>query len=103
MRKKIACSIAIVLIHLWATPGLTAPPKVVKAVPDNGDIDVDPNLKEIRITFDQPMGKGMSPVAGGDTDPQSGATPRWITSRTIVIPVKLQPNHDYWLSERNAN
>ena len=77
---------------------IAAPPKVVKAVPDNGDRDVDPNVKEIRITFDQPMGEGMSVVGGGESFPEMPGKPRWGNSRTFVIPVKLQPNHDYWLS-----
>ncbi len=102
MLRTPACTFAMILVSLWISHVVAAPPKVVKAVPDSGDIDVDPNLREIRITFDQPMGKGMSPVAGGETDPQSGAMPRWVNSRTIAIPVKLQPNHDYWLSA-NSN
>jgi hypothetical protein len=94
----------IVLIALIAAAlfnsglGLAAPPKVVKAVPDNGDADVDPNLREIRITFDQPMGKGMSVVGGGDSFPELLGQPRWESARTIVVRVRLKPNHDYWIS-----
>ena len=58
--------------------GLAEPPKVVKASPDNGDTDVDPALKEIRITFDQPMSPtGHSIVGGGPNFPKLTAKPRW--------------------------
>ena len=90
--------VSIVSILLNTSLGIAAPPKVVKAVPDNGDVDVDPNLREIRITFDQPMGKGMSVVGGGESYPEVLGQPRWETARTIVVRVRLRPNHDYWLS-----
>ena len=73
----------------------------MKAVPDNGDVGVDPKLKEIRITFDQPMEKGMSVVGGGDSYPDVQGKPQWENPTTIVINVKLKPNHDYWLSINN--
>jgi hypothetical protein len=101
MSKIRSYSIAMILVHFSAIQCLAAQPKVVKAVPDNGDVDVDPNLKEIRITFDQPMGEGMSVVGGGESFPQLLGKPRWATSRTIVVRVKLEPNHDYWLSVNN--
>jgi hypothetical protein len=91
----------VVIAASWPMSALAAPPKVAKAVPDNGAVNVDPNLKEIRITFDQPMGKGMSVVGGGDEFPQVQGQPTWLNNRTIVVRVKLQPNHDYWLSINN--
>jgi len=81
---------------------IASPPKVVKAVPDNGAVNVDPNLNEIRITFDQPMAKGMSVVGGGPEFPKVQGQPAWSNDRTIVVRVKLQPNHAYWLSINNA-
>ena len=78
-----------------------APPKVVKAVPDDGDIDVDPGLREITITFDQAMDKGgQSIVGGGESFPQlMGKQPgKWKNARTFVLRVRLKPNHSYWIS-----
>jgi peptidase S41-like protein len=76
-----------------------APPRVVKAVPDNGDIGVDPALTEIRVTFDEPMNiSGRSIVGGGDAFPKIVGTIHWIDRTTIVIPVILEPDHEYWLS-----
>jgi hypothetical protein len=92
---------AVFLVLLFSMSVVAAPPKVVKAVPDNGDIGVDPNLKEITITFDQPMAEGMSPVGGGETFPKILGKPRWTTARTLTIRVKLEPNHEYWLSANN--
>ncbi len=99
--RALAIVCCLALWDLAALPSVAAPPKVIKAVPDNGDVDVDPGLREIRITFDQPMSPGgQSIVGGGDTfpelrDKQMGA---WRGSRTFVLPVRLKPNHSYWLS-----
>jgi len=83
---------------------LATPPQVTKAVPDNGDIDVDPNLREIRITFDQAMSPGgQSIVGGGESFPELlGKRPgKWHGSRTFALRVRLKPNHSYWLSINN--
>src|SRR5688572_14769002 len=101
MNRVILPMVSISAILLCTSIGFAVPPKVVKAVPDNGDVDVDPNLREIRITFDQPMGKGMSVVGGGEPFPELLGQPRWETARTIVVRVRLKPNHDYWLSVNN--
>lgn len=95
--------IALVALCLaaCASQALSKPPKVAKAVPDNGDTDVDPTLKEIRITFDQPMSTGgQSIVGGGESFPELvGNNPgSWAGSRTFILRVRLKPNHQYWLS-----
>jgi len=78
---------------------LAEPPKVVKAVPDHGAKDVDPALKEFRVTFDQPMSTGgMSVVRGGPSFPKIVGKPRWVDDRTLVMTWQLEPDHDYWLS-----
>lgn len=82
---------------------LAAPPRVIKAVPDNGDIDVRPGLTEIRVTFDQPMRRGShSWVGGGDAFPKVLGAPQWADDRTAFLRVRLEPNHAYWLSVNNA-
>lgn len=66
MRWAKSTAAASILVTLFAgiisNQATAAPPAVAKAVPDNGDIGVDPNLKEIRITFDQPMGEGFNTI-----------------------------------------
>ncbi|MFH1744459.1 MAG: S41 family peptidase [bacterium] len=75
------------------------PPKVIKAVPDNGETGVDPSLREIRVEFDQDMiTGGYSWVGGGEKYPKTRGRPRWVDARTCVLPVRLEPNHEYWLS-----
>ncbi len=94
--------IRLMVVFLLAASVGAAPPRVIKAVPDNGDIGVDPALSEIRITFDQPMNvRGRSIVGGGDSFPKFAGEIRWIEGRTIVIPVALEPGHEYWLSINN--
>src|SRR4051812_28624716 len=92
---------ALISASLAASTAAT-PPKVVKAAPDNGQADVDPATKEIRVEFDQPMDTGgRSIVGGGETFSKMQGNPRWINPKTIVISVKLEPEHEYWLSINN--
>lgn len=98
--KRVAC--ALVGLALLTGSVLGAPPRVVEATPDNGDINVNPNLAEIRITFDQQMNtRGQSIVGGGTSFPEIAGEIRWENAKTIVIPVKLKPDHEYWLSINN--
>ena len=58
-----------------------------------------PGVTWFLFTFDQPMSRGgHSIVGGGDAFPTKRGKPRWKLSRTIVIPVRLKPDHEYWLS-----
>lgn len=72
-------------------------PKVTKAVPGDGEKDVDPGLKEIRFEFDQDMDEdiGYSICGGGPTLPKLVGKPQWIGKRVFTWRVKLRPNHDY--------
>jgi RNA polymerase sigma-70 factor (ECF subfamily) len=73
-------------------------PKVVSLIPPNGTTDVDPNLKEIRVTFDLPMTSGYSWTGAGDQYPGSpGNNAHWIDDYTCVLPVALKPDHPYTL------
>jgi Peptidase family S41/Tricorn protease C1 domain/Bacterial Ig-like domain len=97
--------LVIAAVNFAQTPAaISAPPKVVEAKPDSGALGVDPATKEIRVKFDQPMSKGgMSVVGGGPKFPEMVGEPSWPDDQTIVIGVKLKPNHDYWLSINNAS
>jgi beta-lactamase regulating signal transducer with metallopeptidase domain len=77
-----------------------ARPKIVSMVPSNGDQNVDPGLKELRVTFDMPMGEGCSWTGGGPAFPviPEGQRPFWSADRkTAILPVALKPGHDYEL------
>lgn len=71
-------------------------PRVVRTVPKSGATDVDPNLKQIIVEFDQDMARGShSWCGGGDAFPETRGLPSWRTARIAVLPVKLKPNHEY--------
>src|SRR5262249_54349241 len=80
------------------------PPRVAAASPDDGAMNVDPVTRELRVTFDQDMDRsGYSFVGGGPTFPGApDVPPRWLDARTIVMPLKLEPNREYQLSINNA-
>ena len=89
----------VIWIGISAGAASGAAPKVIQAVPDNGATNVDPGLREIRVTFDQDMKTDRySWVGGGPTFPELRGRPRWIDARTNVLGVTLQPDHKYWLS-----
>jgi hypothetical protein len=93
-----------------AGPGLhSQPPVVVATIPRAGDDQVDPNLREIRITFSKPMqmsswslvmaDKASFPKIAGQVAFQSDG-------RIFVAPVKLEPGKVYvvWVnSSRHTN
>ena len=81
-----------------ASTAWAAPPRVVKATPDNGATGVDPLTREIRVTFDQPMSRDASFAGGGPAFPKTTGRPRWVDERTCVLDVQLEPDHGYWLS-----
>jgi hypothetical protein len=92
--------VALVVAVAHAGAG-AAPPKVVKASPDDGDANVDPaRTTELRVVFDQPMDTrgGFSIVGGGESFPVLTAKPKWEGDRTLVAPIRLRPEHDYTLS-----
>ena len=73
-------------------------PKVVSTSPADGATDVDPGLKEIRVTFDQDMDNGgMSWTGGPPMFPPSppGARAHWQGARACVLPVKLESGRQY--------
>ena len=110
MRSLVVLSI----LGLLAGPALAGkpsvksmPPVVVKTVPASGDTAVDAKLKEIKVTFSKDMKtkKMWSFVqVSKDTFPQAGE-PRYKDSRTIVLPVTLQPKKTYavWINSGKLN
>lgn len=75
-------------------------PRIVKMAPANQEDRVDPNLKELRVTFNVPMGPGFSWVGGGDDFPTipEGQRPSWTADKkTCILPVQLKPNWEYRL------
>jgi serine/threonine protein kinase len=73
-------------------------PQIVSMNPPNGAKDVYPGLRELRVTFNVPMGEGFSWCGGGPHYPKTIDGPYWIEDRkTCVLPVELKPGWDYRL------
>jgi hypothetical protein len=75
-------------------------PKIVSMVPANQQKDVDPGIKELRVTFNVPMGAGCSWTGGGPEFPTvpDGKRAAWSTDRkTCTLPVELKPGTSYRL------
>jgi beta-lactamase regulating signal transducer with metallopeptidase domain len=74
----------------------TRKPKVVSTVPPLGASGVNPSITEISVTYDIPMGGGMSWCGGGDRFPETTGKATWSEDKkTCTMPVKLKPNHEY--------
>ena len=92
---RIAFGVTLTLIGTISA----APPKVVITSPDNGEIDVDPAVTEIRVEYDQPMSpNGMSVLGGGPTFPEISGKITWANPKTLVIPVTLKPDQQYQMN-----
>jgi hypothetical protein len=83
----------------------TAPPVVVKTVPQSGAGDVDPSTAAIRVTFSKKMqdGSWSWSTAGKETNPETTGKPSYKKDkRTCVLPVKLLPGKTYafWLNSQ---
>lgn len=82
--------------------------KTTTTVPAQGETEVDPDLSEIKVTFDRDMNTGgMSWTGGGEHFPKLDPTrkPRWIGKRTCVLPVKLEAGKFYrvGINSKSAN
>ena len=76
------------------------PPVVVKTMPQAGDIRVDPNIAEIRVTYSKRMEDGSWSWGqiSDDTMPPTTGKPHYLADgKTCVLPVKLEPGHTYVL------
>jgi hypothetical protein len=77
-------------------------PKVVSITPPDGATDVDPGLREVKVTFDRPMkDRAWAVVGGGDDRLPTDGSPSYDKARKVLtIPVKLEPGRRYrfWLN-----
>lgn len=89
----------IVVVVLSTAEALGAPPEVIETVPRDGDLNVDPGLREMRFVFDQDMSRGSYSICGGGPQfPKIVGRPRWADKRTLVARVTLEADHEYQLS-----
>src|SRR4051812_4366547 len=76
----------------------SAPPVVVKTVPEAGADAVDPRLGEIRVTFSKEMTDGTWSwsTLSKESFPEVSGQPKYQGGkRTCVLPVKLEPGKTY--------
>ena len=75
----------------------TVPPRVISISPANGAADVDPELKEIRITFSrQMMAESWAYCGSGPHFPGVIAKPHYNGNRTVwSVQIQLRPEWDY--------
>ncbi len=83
----------------WERPKSEGP-KIVSIIPENGAVDVDPNLTEIRIVFDRRMRTDTFAVMfrPGEEDqfPELAGREHYDAEETtFIIPVKLKPGWTY--------
>ncbi len=78
-----------------------ASPKITSTNPDFGDCNVDPDLSQITIKFDQDMQEGYS-IPDLTNMPKIIGSPQWIDKRTLVVPVKLYSSKLYSLIFNSA-
>lgn len=84
------------------------PPSVVKTVPACGDTEVDPDLKEITVTFSKDMmTEKMWAICQISSEhfPKGRGDIHYKDDRTCVFPVKLEPNKTYvlWFNRGKFN
>jgi RNA polymerase sigma-70 factor (ECF subfamily) len=99
--EKTVATLVEEIKSLRASTKANEPPKVVKSEPANGADDVDPNLTEIKVTFSKQMRNGSWSWTqrSDDTFPETTGKPHYLEDgRTCVLPVKLQPGKEYYLS-----
>ena len=78
-------------------------PQVVETVPPTRAVGVDPNLREVRVTFDRDMRDRSWSWVQVDADkyPKTTGDPSYVDARTCVMPVKLKPGTEYvvWINK----
>lgn len=85
------------------------PPSVVRTVPQAGETEVDPSLKEITVTFSKDMlTDRMWAVCqiSKETFPKTGKNIHYLKDkRTCVVPVTLEPEKTYvlWFNRGKFN
>ena len=104
MRLCIACLFGLFLVSAAAVGRSddldirSVPAVVVKTVPQAGATDVDPGLKEIKVTFSKDMYDGSwswTTVTRESFPTRAGESRYEKDNRTCVLPVKLAPGKTY--------
>jgi hypothetical protein len=109
MAKSISSALVVIVLlsalplSLYGTEKDTLSPKVIDTDPKNGSRDVDPALKEISVTFSEPMmDKSWSwSYEEKNSFPQMTGQPFYSKNFTkCILPVSLERNKEYviWIN-----
>ena len=109
MVKKNPSAIAVIILlsalslSVYSAEKGTISPRVIDTNPKNGSRDVDPTLKEISVTFSEPMMDKSWSWSYEDKKqfPQMTGQPFYSENFTkCVLPVKLETNKEYviWIN-----
>lgn len=84
------------------------PPVVIETLPVAGDTGVDPETKEIRVTFSKDMkteNMWSFVQVSKKSYPKTTGKPHFKGKRTIVLPVELAADHTYvlWINRGRYN
>lgn len=101
MKKILLFLVNLLLSSLILFAQTEKAPKIIRTVPLFGDFNIDANLKEVIIEFDQDMGPGFS-VINSPNIPKMTGKPIWVNERTVSIPVSLSSNSLYVLLFNNS-
>ena len=98
--RKLGLSIIFILIAVALYAGDA--PRVVSTIPENGDMNVDPSLKEISVTFDRAMMDKSWSWSYEDANkfPEIAGEPYYAEKTRCVLPVRLEPDKEYviWIN-----
>ena len=97
--------LTIVFSPLACTEKDSQAPNVVATYPSSGNIDVDPSINEISVTFDEEMMDGNWSWAYTDKNqfPSMTSDPYYTDNLTKnILPVKLEANKEYeiWINSQ---
>jgi len=105
---RIALLLAITIGPLACAEKDTQAPNVIATVPSNGEMNVDPSIREISVTFDEEMqdGNWSWVYTIRSQFPEMDGDPFYTQDFTKnTLPVKLESNKEYviWINSQNFN
>jgi len=99
IKRKIICFICLMVISFSGyAQADDVPPRVIETNPLNGERNVDPSLKELTVTFSEPMmdGNWSWCYENKETFPIMRGQPYYTDNATKNhLSVKLEPNKEY--------
>ena len=108
--KFVAITAAVLLVCVTSVRAddvtvQSAPPVVVKTVPEAGKTQVDPKTTEIKVTFSKDISDvtlRLSTLTEESFPKPDGQPKRLADKRTCVLPVKLEPGKTYamWVNSQ---